>query len=148
MDYSDKLCHLSEAEHMNECPDCDEPMLTFELDAIEIDRCETCKGTWLDAGELEYIAEMAGAEQGKLHEALERTKEGKVTRRRCPRCGKKLREIEIQGKGETIVLDKCPRGHGIFFDKGEILKVVSSFSHGGEGAVARFFSELLKSELE
>ena len=42
------------------CPLCNEPLVAFELDGIEIDRCVDCGGVWLDAGELELIAGRAG----------------------------------------------------------------------------------------
>ena len=44
-------------------------MVAFELEGVEIDRCVGCEGTWLDAGELEVIAETAGASRGALFEA-------------------------------------------------------------------------------
>ena len=51
------------------CPVCRRPMVAFELEGVEIDRCVGCEGTWLDAGELEVIAETAGASRGALFEA-------------------------------------------------------------------------------
>ena len=37
------------------CPLCHEPLVAFELDGVEIDRCVDCGGVWLDAGELESL---------------------------------------------------------------------------------------------
>ncbi|MCH2376546.1 MAG: zf-TFIIB domain-containing protein, partial [Planctomycetes bacterium] len=42
------------------CPGCKEPLVAFELEGIEIDHCVECKGTWLDAGELQMFLELAG----------------------------------------------------------------------------------------
>jgi len=133
---------------MNKCPQCGEPMLTFEIEAIEIDRCEKCKGIWLDSGEIEYIAGEAGARKDSLHEAIENAVPIRKSTRKCPRCGKKLQEIEVKTGSLPIILDKCPKGDGIFFDRGEVKKVVAAFTQDEKGAVANFFKEFLRSELE
>ena len=41
-------------------------------EGVEIDRCMECRGTWLDAGELELITEFAGAEPGLADETAEK----------------------------------------------------------------------------
>ncbi len=39
------------------CPACGIPMKLYEKHGIEIDVCPTCRGVWLDRGELEKILE-------------------------------------------------------------------------------------------
>jgi Zn-finger nucleic acid-binding protein len=39
------------------CPICNVPLLMSEKQGIEIDYCPTCRGIWLDRGELEKIIE-------------------------------------------------------------------------------------------
>ena len=129
------------------CPVCREPMVAFELEGVEIDHCVACRGTWLDAGELEMITELAGAASGELGRVLAGARHARRTRLRCPRCPRRLREITL-GDGASIVLDRCPRGHGLWLDQGEMAAVIRSFASGEEGAVARFFAELYRSELE
>ena len=46
------------------CPVCREPMVALQLEGVEIDHCLACRGTWLDAGELEQLAEFSGADPG------------------------------------------------------------------------------------
>jgi Zn-finger nucleic acid-binding protein len=128
------------------CPDCIEPLIVYELEGVEIDRCLSCGGTWLDAGELAMITEIAGVEPGSLTRALENAREGERARRRCPRCGKKLRIIHT-GENASIELDRCPRGHGLWLDPGEMEAVIRSYAEGEEGSVARFFSDLYREEL-
>ena len=72
-------------------------MVAFELEGIEIDRCVECEGVWLDAGELELIAEAAGASRGGLFEALKTAPGRRHGGRRCPRCSRKLRVISVKG---------------------------------------------------
>ncbi len=40
------------------CPNCSSSMITMERYGVEIDQCPTCKGVWLDRGELEKVANM------------------------------------------------------------------------------------------
>jgi uncharacterized protein len=44
------------AAHMR-CPKCGEPLKARSFQKIEIDQCTGCSGIWLDAGELEQVAE-------------------------------------------------------------------------------------------
>jgi len=50
---------LKEAHWMH-CPKCGQKLSTERCGAVEIDVCPSCKGVWLDAGELGTIVESAG----------------------------------------------------------------------------------------
>lgn len=136
------------------CPVCNQPLVIFELGGVEIDLCVECGGTWLDAGELARLLELSGATEtgggGKLTEAVQAAPFGVKTKRRCPRCGTKLRAITL---ADSIELDRCPRGDGIWLDPGEMEAIIRNFgSEPGdlpeEGTVARFFAELFRNERE
>jgi Zn-finger nucleic acid-binding protein len=122
-------------------------MVAFELEGIEIDRCVNCGGTWLDAGELEQIADLAGVDPVDLGRELAAVKDETKTRRRCPRCRRRLREIHV-GDDSRVAIDRCKIGHGLWFDRGEMETVIRSFGEGVGGAVARFFGDLYHHELE
>ena len=47
------------AAHMK-CPKCGEPLKERSFQKILIDQCSGCGGIWLDAGELEEVAEREG----------------------------------------------------------------------------------------
>ena len=52
--------------HMK-CPKCGEPLKPRSFQKIEIDQCAGCGGIWLDAGELETVAEKeSGSWLGKF----------------------------------------------------------------------------------
>ena len=123
------------------CPECGRPMIVYEWAGVEVDHCLACGGTWLDAGELESIGARAGAQPGRLAQALREARDGVAGRRRCPRCRKRLRRILV-GAARPVELDRCPRGHGLWFDRGEIQALIARFEEGEEGAVARFFANL------
>ena len=50
---------LKEAHWMH-CPKCGQKLSTEKCGSVEIDVCPSCKGVWLDAGELGTIVESAG----------------------------------------------------------------------------------------
>jgi Zn-finger nucleic acid-binding protein len=117
------------------CPACNEPLIAFEFEGVEIDACVACGGVWLDAGELEWIGELEGLDRRELARLLA---EGKGARgqRRCPRCRRKLRRIEAGGN-RKVELDRCPVGDGLWLDRGELEAFVGSFDTGERGVVAR-----------
>jgi uncharacterized protein len=47
------------------CPQCaTEPLVMSERQGVEIDYCASCRGVWLDRGELDKILERSVREQG------------------------------------------------------------------------------------
>lgn len=100
------------------CPSCHEPMVVLEVESIEIDHCLSCKGVWLDGGELELMLETA-ANKKELIATLDAAVEGKEKKIRCPMCRKKMEKTSF-GVESKIILDKCPRNDGIWFDAGEL----------------------------
>jgi Zn-finger nucleic acid-binding protein len=129
------------------CPVCNEPLIAFELEGVEIDHCVACRGTWLDAGELEQIAELADVPAGPLSEALRVAGPGQRSRRRCPRCRRRLSTLAV-GREPPVEIDRCPLEHGLWFDAGELRTLITSFAEGEAGAVARFLGDLLRYEFD
>jgi Zn-finger nucleic acid-binding protein len=122
-------------------------MVAFEFENVEIERCVACGGTWLDAGELARILDLGGADTEAWQRALENARVGGKTRRRCPRCPRKLQEIRV-GTEPSVALDRCPWGDGLWFDRGEMETVIRSHTAGREGVVGRFFADLFHSEFQ
>jgi Zn-finger nucleic acid-binding protein len=115
-------------------------MVAFELEGVEIDRCVACHGTWLDHGELQLIARLAGVEPGGLTKALIEAKSPRRGRRRCPRCLRRLEVVDV-GDPAPLEIDRCPGGCGLWFDDGEMEQFIARFDAGEPGAVARFFAD-------
>ena len=42
----------------------------------------------------------------------------------CPKCQVKLNEIDAMIPGKTLMIDACPKCHGIWLDKGELRKII------------------------
>lgn len=55
------------ALHYLRCPKCGMGLETVTLQCVQIDRCYSCNGTWLDEGELEQLA---GKEPGFLQKIV------------------------------------------------------------------------------
>ncbi len=43
-------------QHYMRCPKCGMGLQEIEVRGVRVDRCFSCNGTWLDAGELEKLA--------------------------------------------------------------------------------------------
>ena len=114
-----------------DCPVCKNAMITFELDDVEIDSCLDCGGIWLDTGELEMLLGDSNESKNLL---LSFKKAEKCTEkpRKCPICLKKMQKILVGPDLATQLIDKCGKGHGLWFDKGELQDVLKlgSFDQG------------------
>lgn len=127
-----------------QCPVCDDvEMFLLEFEKVEVDYCRRCGGVWLDSGELALIGQKAGALRSGLLGALE-ADEGRAPaggRRPCPVCGKGLEEVKANAE-PPITVDRCPRQHGLWFDRGELGAVVRAAGAAEHNVLARFFAEL------
>ena len=102
-----------------DCPVCKNAMITLELADVEIDYCIDCGGIWLDAGELELLL----GQPEKARQLLDSFKiDSKSTEkpRKCPICDKKMQKIIVGPSKPTLLIDKCRRGDGLWFDEGEL----------------------------
>ena len=120
------------------CPACKEPMVVFELDGVEIDRCLRCSGTWLDSGEIDQLSRLHGPSAEPLGAAIAKANGEKHGDRRCPRCSSKMRIVTIN----LVEIDRCPRGHGLWFYRSEMESLIASFKGGASAAVGNFLGEL------
>ncbi len=104
------------------CPQCTGTLVTLEFDRIEIDYCPDCEGIWLDSGEIDMLltdGEPDDSFLNAMHPAHSKEK-----RLKCPICGRGMKKKAV-GDDEPVVLDECP-GHGLWFDRGELHRVLSS----------------------
>lgn len=110
-----------------QCPVCRSSMVILELDKVEIDFCPSCKGIWLDSGELELLTgSLSKSDESKWFKSVKNINEAKY---RCPICKKKMDKVEF---GDSkVIIDKCKNDHGLWFDKGELDSLLSdkNFNH-------------------
>ena len=127
-------------------------MVIVERSGIEVDYSPDCKGVWFDSGELELLLEsMELDETGFTTDELMALDEAKTNekKRRCPICRTKMKKVII-GKTPEVLIDACPKGHGLWFDGGELGQVIRQLldtepaSGGKQSRVISFLGEVFK----
>jgi Zn-finger nucleic acid-binding protein len=106
-------------------------MIALELAEVEIDYCTGCEGIWLDAGELEVLLGNGGKSKTLIHSFHKAHPTGEK-QRKCPICDKKMEKIIVghdkrirQAHHEpTLLIDRCGKGDGLWFDRGELADVI------------------------
>ena len=102
-------------------------MVIVEFDAVELDTCPDCRGLWFDAQELRQLFELSGTPE-HLHDLenhLQRLT-GPRSQRACPRCRGRLIQVRVPSADCELILDECRRGHGLWFDQGELETLLQS----------------------
>ncbi|MCP4716254.1 MAG: zf-TFIIB domain-containing protein [Deltaproteobacteria bacterium] len=56
--------------HYMQCPKCGMKLVEIDYKKIKIDKCTTCAGVWLDAGELEMVVQLDSPAIDSLFEAV------------------------------------------------------------------------------
>jgi len=128
------------------CPCCNDPMLVLELEQVEVDYCESCGGIWLDSGELELLMENS-SEKDRIFRSFQVDKENRETRRKCPICLKKMDKV-FCGEAKNVLLDKCPNGHGIWFDEGELHDIVCMGGIDKDNRVVGMLKSMMENRLK
>ncbi|OGQ83527.1 MAG: hypothetical protein A2289_19340 [Deltaproteobacteria bacterium RIFOXYA12_FULL_58_15] len=115
------------------CPACRLPLLTVEVNAIELDYCAEDLGVWFDEGEIEALL-------GCHTPILTWDGSGAKGKRRCPRCNTKMRLFyPVLG----LELDICPNGDGLWFDAGEVEQLTTALQRGHDKPhLGQIFSQL------
>lgn len=123
-----------------DCPACREPMVVLELHDVEIDHCLTCRGIWLDAGELELLlGDCAGKD--RLLSSFEVDREAEEKPRKCPICLRRMQKV-LCGTDCRVRIDRCRRNHGIWFDAGELEEILRMGSLGGSTEVLDLLADM------
>lgn len=121
------------------CPNCKKELIVVERDSIELDYCPFCKGFWFDNREWDLLCRRLELREGRPIRDLYsipkvRTREGL---KNCPICSKKMEKFLSYG----VILDRCPQKHGVWFDEGEISRLLNR-SETSEEAPVKFLGEV------
>jgi Zn-finger nucleic acid-binding protein len=124
-----------------DCANCKEPMITAELENVEIDFCSGCGGIWLDAGELEtLLADEVKSRQ--LSTSFVPAPHCPEKLRKCPICRKTMEKVFAGPTDKVVLLDRCRAGHGLWFDRGELQQVIKYGTLDKQGQVLRILNEM------
>ena len=127
------------------CPKCDVPLFILHFKDVEVDYCERCRGLWLDGGELEALFGLTRSDDPLFRfQQQPGILPSDGHRHLCPRCDEPLREIQVERlESQSLTLDKCPRGHGLWFDADELRQLLATFPpQSGAGKAIDHLNEL------
>ncbi|MFW6386896.1 MAG: zf-TFIIB domain-containing protein [Bacillota bacterium] len=104
------------------CPDCKIDVMGMELAGVKIDYCIKCEGIWLSKEKLEKLFD-----QKKLREFFSTLKEKEQEEKnsKCPVCRQKM-SLKSTPHNTDLKFKICPEKHGIWLNKNELLKLLSS----------------------
>ncbi|MBN1520959.1 MAG: zf-TFIIB domain-containing protein [Candidatus Aureabacteria bacterium] len=126
------------------CPSCRRELVKKKLEKFEIADCNFCKGLWIDSFTFDKLKEFESPfspllkiniwEDAEKHKVIPSSKS-------CPQCEKKLYKTEYADS--HVHLDICPFCHGIWFDRGELEKVIAYIDKEiSDETLSELFNEL------
>ena len=125
-----------------DCPVCkNSPMIVLELDEVEVDFCFDCNGIWLDAGELELLLDDC-QKAAELLRSFRMIKNSGEQLRKCPICLKKMQKVQVGDEDKPLLIDRCPKEHGLWFDEGELQDVLEAGNLDKEQKVQKLLADM------
>jgi len=128
------------------CPVCGETLANVSFRGVEINICYSCRGIWLDRGELEQLLGKA-PQAGELLKSRKRYSRSVEKLRSCPDCGAAMIKSTI-GLNSPLVVDRCPEGHGEWFDRGELLSLLQQGGLDLSNLLVQLLERILKNSEE
>lgn len=102
-----------------DCPRCGSGLKTEKYKGIEVDKCASCEGMWLDYPELDELEDTAMDEDELKGSMITREMGSEIT---CPRCHGAMQQFRY--RFNELWLDVCEAEHGFWLDKGEEKRVI------------------------
>jgi Zn-finger nucleic acid-binding protein len=129
------------------CPACKNAMITMELCDVEIDYCTGCKGIWLDKGELELLLGNGEKSRELISSFAASTRIDEI-QRRCPICDKKMEKITVGVGPNLVLLDRCTKGDGLWFDGGELNTIIQQAKLDEGNKIKQVLADMFGQETE
>lgn len=101
------------------CPRCPSTLTVEKFKDIEVDRCSTCKGMWLEYDELDRLEDRAMDDDEMKGSLMFRSFAGDL---RCPTCDAEMQMFHY--RAFNLELDFCPKQCGFWLDSGEEKRVL------------------------
>ena len=126
-----------------QCPKCGAEMRTILYEGVQIDKCSSCEGEWLDGGELKTIVkrreekfspEEVESVRSSINETREAPEKMPEHPYHCPRCGVDLVRINY-ALSSGVWIDRCENCGGVWLDKNE-LEQIQFLAEEGEKKLA------------
>ena len=97
-----------------QCPRCLEQLTIKPFKGIEVDRCQSCGGMWLDFEELDHLEDTVLDQDEIKGMLMYRQRSGDLS---CPRCQGSLQVFNY--RAYDLEIDFCENEHGFWLDAGE-----------------------------
>ena len=101
------------------CPRCHARLSLEKFRGIEIDRCLSCKGMWLDYDELDQLEDTVMDDDDVKGSLMFRSFLGDLS---CPTCQSGMQMFHY--RAYDLEVDFCPNSHGFWLDSEEERKVM------------------------
>jgi Zn-finger nucleic acid-binding protein len=117
------------------CPNCSNAMDPIRVGTTPMHQCSSCAGYWLTTDVFTALCMNREAQStlastfGTTTTTLGSLRASDVRYRRCAACQKMMNRVNF-GRVSGIVIDLC-KGHGVWFDPGELRNVLAFVSGGG-----------------
>lgn len=116
------------------CPECQVSLEAARVGSVTLDECTRCGGLWVDSRSFRRICEQT-EEQTVVLKATDDTPADSVETGRparywpCPEC-RRLMHRQNFARVSGVIIDTC-RGHGAWFNQGELRRIVEFIRAGG-----------------
>lgn len=116
------------------CPRCQVKMQSLRLGSTVVEECDRCQGLWLDVQSFEQICadrEQQAAVLGgaSIAPSSSASFENQIRYVACPKCTKLMNRVNF-ARCSGVIVDVC-RGHGTWFDRDELSRIVEFIRGGG-----------------
>jgi Zn-finger nucleic acid-binding protein len=124
----------AEPAEARKCPRCEINMLSLSIGATALRECQKCSGLWVDVKAFEKICadrEQQSAVLGAASPAPTNAvnNQSKVKYVPCPECKQLMNRINF-ARCSGVVVDVC-KGHGTWFDRDELSRIIEFIRGGG-----------------
>ena len=139
--YHNHSIKLLFVETFMDCLACKNAMITLELQDVEVDHCTMCGGIWLDAGELEVLLGNSGGAI-ELLKSFEIDSKCAERARKCPICLKRMQKISVGSAHPQVLIDKCAKGDGLWFDKNELQNIFDNADLDKDNKIKKLLADI------
>jgi Zn-finger nucleic acid-binding protein len=121
-------------DEKRKCPRCQHQMSFLTIGSTAVRECERCLGLWIDVAAFEKIcadreqqsAVLGTASPAPTNAARETSRVNYVP---CPECSQLMNRINF-ARCSGVIVDIC-KGHGTWFDRDELSRIVEFIRGGG-----------------
>ena len=97
------------------CPRCNAALTPEFHQGIQVDRCLSCNGRWLDHDELDKLEATVQSTPEQREATIQYSQ--RQSELPCPLCGKKMTVFNY--RAHSLEMDSCEDKHGFWLDSGE-----------------------------